>query len=62
MKTQHYASIVLACATLICGIGIARAQDAITAPAQKTVGGASTKMIPSLAVLNAGGATLVDMC
>lgn len=34
------------------------AQDAISAPAQKTIGATKSKMVPSLAVLNSGGATL----
>ena len=38
--------------------GQALAQDAITAPAQKTVGAHTTTMVPSLAVLNSGGAKL----
>lgn len=34
------------------------AQDAISAPAQKTVGAAKSQMVPSLAVLNSAGARL----
>ncbi|MDQ0561510.1 hypothetical protein QO004_003304 [Rhizobium mesoamericanum] len=34
------------------------AQDAISAPAQKTIGATKAKMVPSLAVLNSGGAKL----
>lgn len=34
------------------------AQDAISAPAQKTIGAPKSKMVPSLAVLNSGGARL----
>ncbi|MEI3854922.1 MULTISPECIES: hypothetical protein [Ensifer] len=34
------------------------AQDAISAPAQKTIGAAKTQMVPSLAVLNSAGAKL----
>jgi hypothetical protein len=34
------------------------AQDAITAPAQKSVGAAKSQMVPSLAVINSGGASL----
>ncbi|MBY5570808.1 hypothetical protein HFO55_26820 [Rhizobium leguminosarum] len=34
------------------------AQDAISAPAQKTIGLSKSKMVPSLAVLNSGGARL----
>ena len=40
--------------------GLAVAQDAITAPAQKTIGARSTAMVPSLAVLNAGAAKLAS--
>ncbi|RDJ02734.1 hypothetical protein [Rhizobium grahamii] len=36
----------------------ALAQDAISAPAQKTIGATKAKMVPSLAVLNSGGAKL----
>ena len=36
------------------------AQDAISAPAQKTIGATKSKMVPSLAVLNSGGAKLAD--
>src|SRR3954451_20822061 len=46
-------------AGLTCGVNVSLAQDAIAAPAQKTVGAqSSAKMVPSLAVLNSGGATL----
>ena len=45
--------------SLLCVSGPALAQDAITAPAQKTIGG-QAKIIPSLAVLNSGGAKLAD--
>ncbi len=38
----------------------AAAQDAMSAPAQKTIGQAKSAMVPSLAVLNSGGATLAD--
>ena len=34
------------------------AQDAISAPAQKQIGGAKAEMVPSLIVMNARGATL----
>ncbi|WP_246752958.1 hypothetical protein [Sinorhizobium sp. BG8] len=35
-------------------------QDAMSAPAQKTIGAKSSQMVPSLAVLNSGGAKLAD--
>jgi hypothetical protein len=53
----------------ICMIALARvsflhtpavAQDAMSAPAQKTIGATKSKMVPSLAVLNSGGAKLED--
>ncbi len=54
---MHILAIV---AGLRCTSGVTLAQDAISAPAQKTIGAAQTKMVPSLAVLNSGGATLVN--
>ncbi|MBB3391018.1 hypothetical protein FHT82_003790 [Rhizobium sp. BK275] len=36
------------------------AQDAMSAPAQKTIGAAKSQMVPSLAVLNSAGAKLED--
>ncbi len=56
MKTRY--AVVAAIASLLCVCGQALAQDAITAPAQKTIGAHSTAMVPSLAVLNSGGAKL----
>ena len=38
--------------------GMALAQDAISAPAQKTIGSPKSEMIPSLAVINSHGASL----
>ena len=55
---KRTAQIVTAVASLLCAPGLALAQDAITQPAQKTVGAHTPKMVPSLAVLNAGGAKL----
>jgi hypothetical protein len=49
-----------AVASLLSASGSALAQDAMSAPAQKTIGGDNNKMVPSLAVLNSGGATLAD--
>lgn len=46
-------------AGLLCLPQLAHAQDAISAPAQKAVGGAKkTEMVPSLIVMNAQGASL----
>ena len=55
---KRTAQIVTAVAGLLCASGLAFAQDAITQPAQKTVGAHTMKMVPSLAVLNSGGAKL----
>jgi hypothetical protein len=55
---KYAAQIVTAVASLLYVSGSALAQDAITAPAQKTVGEHTMKMVPSLAVLNSGGAKL----
>jgi hypothetical protein len=43
---------------LLLGTANLAAQNAISAPAQKAVGSHSAKMVPSLAVLNSGGAKL----
>ncbi|MBL0373558.1 hypothetical protein JJB09_16145 [Rhizobium sp. KVB221] len=52
---------ILAFATgLLSCTGVVLAQDAISTPGQKTIGATQTKMIPSLAVLNSGGATLAN--
>jgi hypothetical protein len=58
LMTMKQFAFVTAIAGLVLGAGIAFAQDAITAPAQKTIGAHSSQMVPSLAVLNSGGATL----
>jgi hypothetical protein len=55
---KYAAQIVTAVASLLYVSGSALAQDAISAPAQKTVGEHTMKMVPSLAVLNSGGAKL----
>lgn len=57
MTMRRIAHIATVAAGLLAVPGLASAQDAITAPAQKTIGG-QDKMVPSLAVLNSGGATL----
>lgn len=60
MKRHGILAIWMALACLAGAAGGAVAQDAISAPAQKAIGSHSTKMVPSLAVLNAGGAMLAD--
>ena len=52
---KRTAQIVTALASLLYVSASALAQeDAINAPAQKTIGAQSSKMVPSLAVLNSG--------
>src|SRR5271169_1840290 len=52
-------TFILAAAAFIAAPAIALAQDAITAPAQKTIGvAAGNAMIPPLAVINSRGASL----
>ena len=58
MTMRYTGCIVIAVASLLWASDLALAQDAITAPAQKTIGSHQTKMVPSLAVLNSGGASL----
>ena len=58
MKTMQILRVTLAAAGLLCVPGLALAQDAISAPASKTIGVAKPEMVPSLIVLNSGGATL----
>src|SRR6476660_7324208 len=59
MTMKHTAQIAAVTVSLLFVAGPALAQDAITAPAQKTIGG-EANIIPSLAVLNSGGAKLAD--
>jgi hypothetical protein len=48
-------------ATLLAFTGVGHSEDAISAPAAKTIGKTkAAKMVPSLAVLNSGGATLAN--
>ena len=58
MNTVQMLRVALAAAGLVCAPGLALAQDAISAPASKTIGVAKPEMVPSLIVLNSGGATL----
>jgi hypothetical protein len=59
MKSGRTIRLVASAAALFAVPGVALAQDAISAPAQKTIGvPAKSGMIPSLAVINSRGATL----
>jgi hypothetical protein len=57
-KIPHICIVALAAGLVSTSATIA--QDAISAPAQKTIGATKSKMVPSLAVLNSGGAKLED--
>ncbi|SEP19467.1 hypothetical protein SAMN05216228_104810 [Rhizobium tibeticum] len=56
LRISHVCMIALA-AGLLSSTPVL-AQDAISAPAQKTIGATKSKVVPSLAVLNSGGAKL----
>jgi hypothetical protein len=56
LKISHICIIALAAGLV--STSLVLAQDAISAPAQKTIGATKSKMVPSLAVLNSGGAKL----
>jgi len=59
MKPGRTIRIVATAAALFAAPGVSLAQDAISAPAQKTIGvAAKNAMIPSLAVINSRGANL----
>ena len=58
MKTVRAIRTMMTAAALAAAPIAALAQDAITAPAQKTVGAAKSEMVPSLAVVNSHGASL----
>ena len=58
MTMRNSISAVAVAASLICMPMPSIAQDAIKAPAEKTIGGTTNQMVPSLAVLNSAGATL----
>ncbi len=60
MARKSMASIGIAVAMLLSSSAMTLAQDAISVPAKKTIGGETSAMVPSLAVLNSGGATLAD--
>jgi hypothetical protein len=58
MKLHTAARMLLVTVSLLAVTGVASAQDAITAPAQKSIGASKSQMVPSLAVINSGGASL----
>jgi len=58
MNLNSVAGVIIAVASLLFLSGTGSAQDAITAPAQKTIGMARTKIVPSLIVMNSDGAKL----
>ena len=58
MKTGETFRMLITAFVLFGAPAMAHAQDAISAPAQKTIGAAKTAMVPSLAVLNSRGASL----
>ena len=58
MAGRYFACTLLAVTSLFAMPPITFAEDAISSPAQKTIGAAKTEMVPSLAVLNSRGATL----
>ena len=61
MNLTATVGILISAVGVMLAPGSALAQDAITAPAQKTIGESqaqATQMVPSLAVLNSGGASL----
>jgi hypothetical protein len=58
MTINRTACLLVALATMLCLPGLAGAEDAISHPAKQSIGGSSNEMVPSLAVLNADGASL----
>jgi hypothetical protein len=58
MTMYRSACMIIAVACLLCVPDLVFAQDAISSPAQKSIGGSKAEMVPSLAVLNSKGATL----
>jgi hypothetical protein len=58
MKSTRTLRMLMAAVALFAAPAMALAQDAISAPAQKTIGAPKGAMIPSLAVLNSRGASL----
>ena len=58
MTMNRNACLIIAVACLLCVPDLVFAQDAISSPAQKSIGGSKAEMVPSLAVLNSKGAIL----
>ena len=58
MTMNRNACLIIAVACLLCVPDLVLAQDAISSPAQKSIGGSKAEMVPSLAVLNSKGAIL----
>ena len=58
MTMYRIACMTFVIATLFCASHPANAEDAISHPAKKPIGPTKNEMVPSLAVLNAKGATL----
>ena len=58
MAGRYFACMLLAVTSLFSTPQLAFAEDAISSPAQKTIGASKTGMVPSLAVLNSRSATL----
>jgi hypothetical protein len=58
MTMYRSACMITAVACLLCVPDLVFAQDAISSPAQKSIGGSKAEMVPSLAVLNSKGAIL----
>jgi hypothetical protein len=60
MKSVRTRFLLLTVAAVFGTPAMSLAQDAITAPAQKTIGAAKSAMVPSLAVINSRGASLQE--
>jgi hypothetical protein len=58
MTLKRIACVAVALASLAFALAPASAEDAISHPAKKPIGPTTNEMVPSLAVLNAHGATL----
>jgi len=58
MTIKHTTCTFMTVAALLCVPGLAVAQNAVTAPAQKSIGQRKVEMVPSLIVMNSHGASL----